>query len=338
MANISAQRLLGEEFQEEVFNTSRGEDREDLYGKKGISEILVAFSLIAKYIGFVFSSKSKVFNIYVTSNLAFIRDIFFIIVARAMGKKIVAHLHSKTSGELFLSGFLLKLMGRILGLCHTVIVLSDYHKAFFERHIKGTSLVVLENFVFVDDLKPEKKRTELEFLYIGRLTRKKGFYDLLDAMDILHRQGNSCVINVIGAAETDEKEAALRERIKSSGLSEMVRMHGLLSGEAKFSLFKRSAVLVFPSHFENSPIVLKEGLAAEQLIVCSDIQANMNIVGALPAVMPFEPEQPEQLAAIITGLLEDTENTLQLSRKASCPKQATDTHAKMTLSRIVNAF
>lgn len=46
---------------------------------------------------------------------------------------------------------------------------------------------------------------------------------------------------------------------------------GSVTGEDKYKLFKSSSILIFPSHYENSPTVLKEAMAARNHIIASDI-------------------------------------------------------------------
>jgi glycosyltransferase involved in cell wall biosynthesis len=335
VTNINFQRLLADDYDLEIFNTSKGREREDLYGKKGLKEIAESFILLIRYVVFLFSLKSKCVNIFVTSNLAFIRDVFFIVVAKLFLKKIIIHFHSKTSGELFLGRFTIRIMAFFINFADVIVVLSPAHMQYFSKYLHSRKMIVIENFVFVSDLEPTTERSKKEFIFVGRLTEKKGFYDLIDAVSIL---GKSIKVNVLGAAETDEADLKIKQYISQLGVADNFVFFGVIGGEEKFSVFHRSSIMLFPSHFENSPVVLKEGLAARQVIISSDLDANKNVLSNSSAVLMFEAKNPQALADCMGRLIEDEALFIDYSKKAVCPEHARDDFARNSYIEMIKSL
>lgn len=335
VTNLNFQRLVSGEYELEIFDTSSGRERENLYAKKGLREIVSTIRVIFTYLGFIVKCRSKCVNIFVTSNLAFFRDIFFIVFAKTLNKNVIVHLHSKKQGELFLGKFSIRILSFFVNMADSIFLLSKDHEEYFKKYFNSAKTFVFENFVFDEDFKPRSKRVVKEFIFVGRLTREKGFYDLVDSVSFL---STPIAINVLGAAETEEADSALRKYVQQKGVENSFRFYGSLKGPDKYAVFHRSAIMLFPSHFENSPVVLKEGLAAEQVIISSDIPANKNVLEGSDCVIYFEVNNPQSLAKAIGKVVDNDSQFERYSGNAKCPERATAGFAKKAYFEIINSF
>jgi glycosyltransferase involved in cell wall biosynthesis len=99
----------------------------------------------------------------------------------------------------------------------------------------------------------------LRMMYLGRLHPKKGIENLLAACSTLPKS-LGWTLNIVGAGEA-KYEARLRSRIADLGLTNRVRMSGMLTGEAKTEAFEHCDMAVFPSYTENFGMVVAEALA-----------------------------------------------------------------------------
>ena len=331
--NQNIQRLLADSYHIEFFNTSRGRLREDMYGGKKVGDVYAQVKIILRGIFFIYHTKAKIINIFVTSNTSFFRELVFLLVASILQKKIVVHLHSKIKGELFLKKYLINFFGFILRVADKVLVLSELHRTHFSKYINESKLEVLENFVYEEKYESRSRRNDLNFLYVGRATKEKGIYDLINAVSLVKNEIPKLEIHVIGVAETEQSETNLRAAVKSKGLEEIFVFHGALSGDAKYQLFHQCGVLVFPSHFENSPVVLKEALAAKQLIVCSDILANKNVLKNIlqKFVYYFPVADYKKLSEAILLVCGEYKFISKDVEEINCPVDYTSKHAQKKL-------
>ncbi len=335
--NENVQKLMSADFTIATLNTSGNKQREDSNSRKGLHEISQVLRIWAKAFRFLKREKPDFVNIFVTSNLAFSRDSLFILMAKLLKKKVVVHLHSKKRGEVFLGKFSIWVLAFFINMADKVYVLSDDHKIFFSKYFKEEIVDVLENFVFVEQFLPIRERKTLELMYIGRLTDLKGFFDLLTAIKRLSKDGYGFVVHIAGVAGNDEEERRIRHYVKINNLDRHINFAGLVSGPRKLEIFHRSAVLVFPSRFENSPIVLIEALAAKQIIVCSDIEANKivlsNFSGYGETVFPFKVSSVDDLTEKMKFLLDSSHEILTRTENVSCREQVTDQYALRKLKK-----
>lgn len=332
------QLFLDSHIQLKIFSTSSGNPREDLYAKKSLGQLFRAIKLFVSFIMFFIKNRnSKVCHLFVVSNSAFLRDFLFLLVLKAFGKKVVVHLHSKTSGELFVKSSLLRFFGKCLNLADSILVLSDEHKDFFSKYIKGNKVSVLENFIFSKDFTTNKVKNN-EWLYVGRLSEKKGFYDLLSAVDVcVNKHGYSdIIINCLGLADTDENQHRIEKFIEEKDLNQHIKLHGMVVGKEKFNFFKNCKGLMFPSHFENSPVVLKEAICSEMPIISSDIDANKNILNRIGNNIYFETKNSSDFAKAIIKLESDNDLFLKLRVKAKNGFKYDNVYAQAVLQEVLN--
>lgn len=276
------------------FNTSKNTKTEDLYKRKGILELIHFVTSILKFIYFIFTNKFTVTNIFVTSNFAFIRDAIFIVILKIFHKKIILHFHSKKEGEYFLDKKRIIYLSKFINMADKIILLSEEHKNYFESYFKKDKVVIIENFIDYGlyDCNIDDKIDE--FLYVGRLSEKKGFFDLLKAVSII--KDKSLKINVIGLSDNEQTQQYINDFIEENSISNNFIFHGFQTASIKYNLFKKCKYFIFPSHFENSPVVIKEAIAAKMALLISSIDANKNILNGKQNKLYFEVGNENDLA------------------------------------------
>lgn len=289
-----------------AFNTSSDSLREKLYDSLGLSSLWRNVRLLIRLASFVREHRPDVVNVFATSGRSIFRDILFLMLIRIFRVPVIVQFHSKTEGEFALKPWRLRVFSVLFQwLSHKILVLSDQHYAFFSRYFGSDKCGVLENFVRYQDFSCSIADKSNNFLYVGRLTREKGFFDLLAALKVVRQQGVNIFVDAIGLAQSEEEELQINKLISDYGIAEMLKLHGARFGDDKFDLFKRASCFLFPSHFENSPVVLKEAMAARMAIIASDISANTNILHNLGNNLLFEKDNPEKLADRIIEITAD---------------------------------
>tara|TARA_R100000988_G_C3999170_1_gene167766 strand:+ start:103 stop:1176 length:1074 start_codon:yes stop_codon:yes gene_type:complete len=305
LANLRVQELVRTHHPKDVIltlNTSKGLTNADLYKKKGIGELLHFIKNIFQLIRFIAKNRIDVSNVFVVPNISFLREMIFICILKLTTKKLVVHLHAKTEGDYFLSGFKLKIFTKVVGLGDIIFVLSEkFHKQFYSQFIDEKKLIVLENFVNYRNFDTNISDKTNDFLYVGRLSEKKGFLDLVEAVILIKDEVKNLTIHVLGAYENETFKTLIETKIKRNQLNNF-KFYGAKTGAEKFEFFKKNSVFVFPSYFENSPIVLKEAIAAKMAILSSDIIENKNILDPFSIKEYFKTRNIQDLAEKIKKL------------------------------------
>ena len=111
-------------------------------------------------------------------------------------------------------------------------------------------------------------------------------------------------------AAAGEDEPQLRLVLTGGGHEEGaaqpgVEVRGLVSGEELGSLYRRTACLVFPSLYEGFGQPPLEAMASGSPVAASNIPALAEACGDAAAL--FEPTDPEDIAAVVSGVLDAPE-------------------------------
>ena len=106
------------------------------------------------------------------------------------------------------------------------------------------------------------------FAFLGRITREKGVWELLEAFASIHRDHTYTSLLVAGSGEDEE---ALQAAVAERGLGEAVKFLGRIPYEQLGDFFERSDCLVLPSYSEGLPMAVLEAVAHKRAIVATDV-------------------------------------------------------------------
>jgi glycosyltransferase involved in cell wall biosynthesis len=152
-----------------------------------------------------------------------------------------------------------------------------------------------------------KAKDHYKLLYLGRIERAKGSYELVSAIRLLIDQGvRNVSLDMVG----DGADAMMiKKQVRDWGLTDFITIRGTISDRRILKGFYRDADLfILPTHYEGFPRVLYESMIAGTPILTT-------FVGAIPYLMKdgyncyrFSPKKPSELSAAIIGVLQDYNN------------------------------
>lgn len=334
--NESFQRLQYDDLIVNSFNTSNGNDYEDLYKGFPWKGLYQEFIKLIKLLFFLKRENPKVINIFITSGYSILRDCFYLVCIKKKRVSIIVHFHSKKHGEFALLHKRFKVFARLINhYADRIILLSNDHYNYFTQFFHPMKCKIIENFIFYEDYDCKIELKIHDFLYVGRLSEEKGFFDLLGAVNLLQNKQKHIIINVIGLPINDKIKKQINEIIEKNNLKSSFVFHGSKFGQDKFDLFQKSKMLIFPSHFENSPLVLKEAIAAKMGIIASDIEANKLILNNRGNTIWHQIENPHSLAQAILDYLERPDHGISLCEASSFIKEYDSSIAEEAINSLI---
>lgn len=333
--NEAFQKVLKDTYDVVFFNTSKGNERENLYTANVIKKVLPQLKKMKSFIIFAKDDSYDTANLFITTSIGFIREAFFILILKFFNKKIIIHFHSKKQGEYFLSPSRIRILAYFLNKADKIIVLSDDHYRYFSKYFDKSKMLVIENFVDYKKYECKIENKVKEFLYVGRMSEKKGFFDLLEAITVLKQQGINVKFHILGAPENDRVETKINQYIEEHKITDFLQFHGLKFGKEKYDLFKKCSYFIFPSQFENSPVVLKEAIASKMVIIASDLEANKVVLKPLDEYCTFKMGDPNNLAETIKTIFQDDLRSHAMMNTASKVTQYDKYVAKEKLTAII---
>jgi glycosyltransferase involved in cell wall biosynthesis len=135
-------------------------------------------------------------------------------------------------------------------------------------------------------------------LFVGSLEPRKNLKNLLTALAILRKQGQTVNLRIVGPAGW--KNSDLTEFVEANGLGEQITRLGYLSEEGLRQEYLHCKALVFVSIFEGFGLPVLEALQTDTLVLTSRATVMEEIGG--PAVMLCDPLDPIDIASKISLL------------------------------------
>jgi len=213
---------------------------------------------------------------------AYWRDLMYLAIARLLRARVVYQVHG---GELpealfarsrLLTGFL----RWSLGLPDVVVVLARCELDAYRRFVPQQNVEALPNGI---DCRPfahvptvlTNARQPLRLIYIGRLAREKGLYEMLQGLHLARELGVDARLTVAGQGAEEDR---LQRYAVALGIAHRVTFTGPVFGADKVNLLAGADAMLLPSYSEGLPYALLEAMAAGVPVIATP-------VGAIPDVV-----------------------------------------------------
>ena len=234
----------------------------------GSTPVRFFYSVAAFFHFLLIWPRYDIFHIHIASNGSTFRKACYIQFLYIVHKKVILHLHGAGWLVFFdsLKGREKKYIKRLFERAETVVLLSRQWKEELEKRLNPRCCIIVENGV--DCTKTGEQYCEWKvgrnaFLFLGRLGKRKGIYDLLDAAERLQASGADFHLYLAGDGETEQ----VRGYISEKGLSQTVHFEGWCDEAKKTELLKKVCWIILPSYYEGLPMSLLEGMAAGKAVI-----------------------------------------------------------------------
>ena len=198
-------------------------------------------------------------HVHMSERMSVFRKGAVIKIAGIRKPKVIIHMHG-AEFELWYKGLGAKKQAkvrRIINSADKIIILGEYWREFVSSLLEDKSKVeVVYNAVGCPD-RSRYNPNARGLLFLGAIGKRKGVYDLLEAMKILKRDGVDTKLVLYGPDATDGIEAL----IEKYGLSDCAEYRGWLSKENKEAVFRETALNILPSYNEGLPMTILETMS-----------------------------------------------------------------------------
>lgn len=237
---------------------------------------------------------------------------------RIYGSKLVATVHSLEplrpwKREQLGAGYDLSSWMEREGLlaCDAVIAVSqDMKQDILKAYpIPDSKVTVIHNGVDPEKYHPQDGQESLAkfsirppfVFFVGRLSRQKGIFDLIEAMKRVPR--GTMLVLATGKPDTPEIEDDLRQAVRSS--DNLVWIREMLEDSDLVNLYNEAAVFACPSIYEPFGIINLEAMACETPVVATRVGGIKEVVvdGETGILVP--PNDPAKLGEALARVIQD---------------------------------
>ena len=283
-------------------------------------------------------------NFYLTiaqSWNGFLRDLWFIALAKIGRHRIVLHLKGGSYDNFYYSLGNLRqwVVRKTLGGADCIIILGDRLIPMFDfvPNSADKIIVVSNGCPLPKEALPSAAKSlpntdseePINILYLSNLIDSKGYRDVLQAVAILkHHKKLKVLCSFCGqfliASDTrlfynsDEAEADFKAQIKALNIEDVVTWNGVVVGDEKIKALNEAHFMVLPTQYNNEgqPVAIIEAMAMGAVVVGSRWRTIPDMLDNGQAGILVDSNSPLQIVDAIAKTANDPETYNRISNAA----------------------
>lgn len=206
-----------------------------------------------------------------------------------------------------------RILRKQLAASSAVTTVSESVRRELDAEYGPSDITVLGNGVDHTQFQPEYRSVQDRYLlFVGRLTRRKGVMELLEAYNSI-ADDFDVGLKIAG-------DGPLRTQIhrfaEENGLTDRIDVLGHLDREPLIELYQGADLFVFPSHSEGLPTVVLEAMACGLPVVTTNIDGCRDIIESGRNGVLVPPKRAPDLGVQLRRLLRDETNRRRLGAAA----------------------
>lgn len=284
-----------------------------------IIKILFFLKSYFKYIKKIISNEFDIVHIHMSYKGSFYRKLLIVLVSKLFNKKIVIHLHGSEFKVFYYSSnkLIKKFIKFLIRSSDAFLVLGDNWEKVIKEIEPDSKTFVLRNSISIPDSKVNLNEEEFNILFLGVLIKRKGIYDLIDAIkllddkDYIKKYNMKFIIGGIG-----KEQDKLEEIIKNKKLGYCINMAGWVDGLKKEELLKKSQLFVLPSYNEGLPMAILEAMSHGIPTISTKVGSIDEVVKSEENGYLIKPRDIDSLANSILDMAKDKEKWKKFSENS----------------------
>lgn len=249
----------------------------------------------------------KIIHIHGAANASFYRCKIFINLAKKLKKKVILHEHAADFIEFYQNSNDKTGISKTLNKCDCLIVLSESWKEYFSSiGVDKNKIHVLNNIVSPPNFKDmPRKDNKLHLMFMGEISKRKGGFDLLQAISDNKEYFKDKLLLRMGGNEVD---GDIKTFIRENQLEEFVSYEGWIAGNKKTECLNWEDVYILPSYNEGLPIAILEAMSYKRPIISTPVGGIPEIVKTHDNGILVHPGNKKEIAEAIKYYIEHPEN------------------------------
>jgi glycosyltransferase involved in cell wall biosynthesis len=270
------------------------------------NKLLVAICAFTRFAGLLIRRRVLLVHVHAASNASFWRKSTFILLALLAHRPVIFHLHGGGFMDFYnrcQGGIRQRAIRFILDHATEIIVLTEEWRRRVSVMTTNANISVISNPVdiqFPVDFGQSQRKANV-VLYLGRLEREKGLFELIDAISTVRCKFPDVQLWFAG----DGNQAEISGYAAAKGLGDAVEFLGWVSGDAKARVLAEATVSVLPSYREGLPMAVLEAMAAGLPLVATRVGGIPDVVENGVTGILVEPKDSDSIAQAILKLLGD---------------------------------
>ena len=257
-------------------------------------------------------------HIHTASYWSYRRIFFILLIGKLLSRKIILHIHGGGFYQyLFTSTAFDKYIIKLgFKFSNKIIFLSPERLNDFKKFIPRNKIEIIPNciapkldykkYILIRNKNPKK------ILYLGDLIKRKGIYDLLEAIRLLNYDHNKVVIYLCGIGDYGQ----INSYINKHFINKNVKILGWVEGNEKTKILQQAYLTILPSYTENFPMSILESMSYGIPVVASNIGGIPYAVENGKEGLLIPPGEPKLLANALEFIISSKDTWLKMSEES----------------------
>jgi glycosyltransferase involved in cell wall biosynthesis len=219
---------------------------------------------------FLMFSRVNVVHIHLSHGASFWRKSGFIWMTRFFRKPLLVHLHGSDFRDFYYrqqKSYRGAYVNSTFNTADVIVTLSTDWEEWVQGVVSGPRVITVHNSIARSTPPKDISKQTSQLLFLGRIGKRKGAFDLLNAIAAVKEEFPDVYLIMGGDGEVDKAAAMAREL----GIEENVKFAGWVRGDEKKQLFFESAAFLLPSYSEGMPMSVLEALSSGLPVIASSI-------------------------------------------------------------------
>ncbi|MBO5107820.1 MAG: glycosyltransferase family 4 protein [Bacteroidales bacterium] len=229
---------------------------------------------LCQYLFVLIFNDVDIVHIHSASNNSFKRKSLFIRISKCFNVKIIVHMHGGSFKDFYKKNK--KLVQNCLGNENvSIIALTESWKNFFESEFNAHKVWTLPNPISRPEAFHVSCNDKLTFLFVGRISKEKGCYDLVNAIsEIKSNFVGKVEFRLAGLGDIDDLDKIIFDK----GINQIVKCIGWADGEKLRYEYLHADCFILPSYIEGLPVSILEAMSYKLPIISTT-------VGGIPEIV-----------------------------------------------------
>ena len=272
-----------------------------------IKKVIFYIKAICTYIFKVINKEFDLVHIHMSYKGSFIRKFLIVKISNLFNKKVIMHLHG-SEFEVFYKNsnkLIRKCITNIFEKSECTVVLGEKWREVISNIAPKANIKVFNNAVRIPAEKVNNDGEVINILFLGVLIKRKGIYELIDAIRILKDKEFFNTYNVrflIGGTGIEEEN--IKNKIYQLGIAKHIDMLGWVDKQLKEEVLLKSQILVLPSYNEGLPMAILEAMSYGIPVIASRVGSIDEVVNSSNGYI-IDNITPNEIVKGIEVLLKD---------------------------------
>lgn len=210
-----------------------------------------------KYVKKLLNKNNKIIHIHSSSRGSFLRKSIVLYIAKLFGKKTIFHINGSEFNIFYENSPIIvkKIITDVLDKSDIVLAVSKQWQKDLMAKSKNGNIKILYNPNSLKRIEEKTLNEDINTLFMGRLGKRKGAYDIIEAAKYL--QNNNVKIIFYGDGEIEQ----IQKLIDKNNLNNKIELGGWIRGDDIDKAYRNADIYILPSYNEGLPMSVLEAMS-----------------------------------------------------------------------------